>query len=282
MMRISDAKKQKLDNRTQKKLFFCFFCFILCFLLFYCAVEAIAHGWQELKGEHFIVYFLQDTKFAKKVLNKAEEHYSKIADDLGYARHSNFWVWNKRVKIYIYPDGDSYLSYVTEHDYAAWSVGLANYKKKEIISYVQSGGFLDGVLPHEITHLIFRDYVGQENIPIWIDEGVAQWEEKGKRQLVKKKMREMLQCHKPIPIERMTMLNIGECKNKVIVELYYVQAVSLIDFLITQYGSDNFIFFCRHLRGGKDINEALKFTYPTSIRNLDVLEDKWLKYLQEE
>ena len=284
MMQMSEIRNQRSDNRTQRNLFsvFCSFFSVLCLLLLCCASEAVAQDWQELKGEHFIVYFLQDNDFAKDVLNKAGEYYNKIAGDLGYARHSNFWAWDKRVKIYIYPDSDSYLSYATTHGHPTWSVGLADYAKKEIISYVQSRGFLDGVLPHEITHLIFRDYVGQKDIPIWIDEGVAQWEEKGKRRLIKIKMRELLRYHEPIPIERMMTLNIGRIDNETIVELFYVEAVSLVDFLITEHGADNFIFFCRQLRDGKDVNEALKFAYPLSIRDVNMLQNKWIEYLQKE
>jgi len=253
-----------------------------CLLTLCCAVEAIAENWKELKGEHFIIYFVRDRRVAGDTLNKAEKYYKKIADELGYARYSDFWAWDRRVKIYIYPDRDSYRSFVEAHGHARWSVGIASYENREIISYAQSEEFLDSILPHEITHLIFRDYVGQRNIPIWIDEGVAQWEEKGKRQQVKRKIKELLQIHSPIPIERMMTLNIGKVKNEAIVELYYVEAVSLVDFLIGKYGVDNFIFFCRQLRDGKDVNEALRFAYPTSIRNIDELQTKWLKYLKEE
>ena len=263
---------------SKLKIFFLLSCLlILCY-----AAESIAENWQKLKGEHFIIYYVRDSRFAQDTLNKAEDYYNKIADELGYARYSEFWAWERRVKIYIYPDRDSYSSYVKAGDHPTWSVGIAKYETKEIISFAQSRGFLDGVLPHEITHLIFRDYVGQRNIPVWIDEGVAQWEEKGKRKLVKRKMRQLLQFHDPISIERMMTLNIGEIKNEVIVELYYVEAISLVNFLITEYGADNFIFFCRQLRDGKNVNEALKFAYPTSIRDVNTLQTKWLEHLLKE
>lgn len=276
-----DVRKQRLDLRSPKSLLFlaCFLCFVFCLLSFIAPV--VAENWDKAKGEHFIVYHTGSRRSAREVLDKAEEYYKKIADDLGYARHSNFWAWENRVAIYIYSDREAYLSYIKANNYATWSVGMARYKEKEIISYDQSRGFLDATLPHEITHLIFRDYVGEENIPIWIDEGVAQWEEKGKRQVVRKKMQKLLQHHNPIPIERMMILDVGRIENEVVIELFYVEAVSLIDFLITEHGADNFIFFCRHLRDGKDINEALTFTYPTSIRSVKVLQEKWLKNLQE-
>ena len=253
---------------------------IIFLLASFCPIEASAASWQMLKGEHFIVYFLKDTRWAKEILNKAEDYYNKIADDLGYTRYSEFWAWDNRVKIYIYPDRDSYISYVDANDYAKWSSGMVKYEEKEIISYAQSEEFLRSTLPHEITHLIFRDYVGERNIPVWIDEGVAQWEEEWKREFVKRKMKKLLEAHEPIDMGRMMMLQIGLVDNEAIVELYYVQAISLVDFLITEHGGKNFIFFCRYLRDGKDLNEALKFTYPTSIRSVDILMEKWLEYME--
>lgn len=255
---------------------------LICLLVFFSATDVFAQRWKEIKGKHFIVYFLRDRDNAEDVLEKSEEYYNKIAEDLGYARHSNFWAWSKRVKIYIYPDKDAYIAFAKANNHALWSSGLANYERKEIISYAHSREFTEGVLPHEIAHLIFRDYVGEGNIPIWIDEGVAQWEEKGKRQFVKAKMRELLKYHEPIPIDRMMILKIGLIDNETIVELFYVQAVSLIDFLITEHGPDNFVFFCRQLRSGKDVNEALRFAYPVSIRDKKTLEAKWLRYLRKE
>lgn len=80
----------------------------------------------------------------------------------------------------------------------------------------------------------------------------------------------------------MMIMDIGRINNETIVELFYVEAVSLVDFLITEYGSERFISFCRQLRDNKNMDEALKFTYPTSIRNAKTLQEKWLKYLQKE
>lgn len=257
-------------------------CALVSALWFLCSINAAtAQDWQELKGEHFIVYFIEDMNFARKTLNRAEDYYKQIADDLAYARHSNFWQWGNRVKIYIYPDGDSYRAFLEAHDLPRWSIGLANYRDKEIISFSHSEKFLDSILPHEMTHLIFRDYVGIKNIPIWIDEGVAQWEEKDRRQFAKRKIKKLLETHSPIPIERLNKLNVGAAKNTAIVELFYVEAVSLVNFLITEYGGERFIFFCRQLRDGKDMDEALKFAYPTFIRSTKELETKWLEYLQE-
>jgi hypothetical protein len=253
---------------------------LVCLVTFSYLIVAFDDGWEELKGDHFLIYYTRGKKFAKTTLDKAEDYYKKIADDLGYARHSDFWSWDNRVKIYIYPSSKAYLSYVKSMGYAEWSVGFADYSKKEIVGYHQSRQFLDTTLPHELTHLMFRDYVGRRNIPMWIDEGVAQWHEKGKRNIVNKRLREVLKHHSSISMDRMMSINIGAADNEFIVDLYYLQAVSIIDFMVSRYGSDKFIYFCRQLRDGKDTDDALKFVYPTSLRSAEDLEREWLKYLQ--
>ena len=211
------------------------------------------------------------------MLRKAEEYYKQIGDELGYARYSNFWQWDNRVKIYIYANQEEFLKATGRQK---WSHGVADYEKKEIRSYVWKEGFLESLLPHEIAHLIFRDYVGfKGEIALWLDEGVAQWQEPAKRAIVKEAMKNALLQKKGYALKDLTEIDIRSVSYAPAVELFYIQAMSVIDFLINKQGSDVFIFFCRQLRDGKGLDEALKFTYPTSIRNLNELEEQWKEYI---
>jgi len=260
-----------------------------------------APEWHELGKDHFIVYFTQDEEFAKEVLDKAELYYVRIASDLGYSRYSEFWTWDNRVKIYIYPDHDSYLQVA---NIPGWSEGLADYKNKRIISYTHGEGFLDGILPHEIAHLIFRDFVGfKGEVPVWLDEGVAQWSEPLKRQMVDIVSKRFLSSRAFFSLADMVNLDIRKVKANSIVKIhsilnkdgkrdflslngdtvvtvYYVEAVSLVGFLVEEYGANSFTDFCRQLRDGKSLEEALKFAYPMDITSLDALENNWLEYLE--
>lgn len=277
--------------------------FLISFLLFYLsclpAVKPSPIEWKELKSGHFIVYFTEDEKFAREALEKSEVYYQRIARDLGYARYSEFWTWDKRVKIYIYPDEHSFLAATSQ---PKWSQGMADYANKKIISYAWSQMFMDALLPHEITHLIFRDYVGfKGEIPLWLDEGVAQWQEEKKRKEIKHIARQLYKKNELISLEDMMTLDIRLVSEGVstvralqsdnekpkfvfvssekLVQLYYTQAVSLVVFLIEEYGSSRFINFCRQLRDGKALDDALRFTYPLEIRSLKELEREWKKYL---
>jgi hypothetical protein len=266
------------------------------------ATTLIAQDWQELKGEHFVVYFTQDKVFASQVLRKAERDYGRIASDLGYARYSNFWTWANRVRIYIYPDHASYLEGSGQPE---WSEGMADYKNKEILGYSGSEDFLISILPHEMAHLIFRDFVGfKGEVPLWLDEGVAQWEEEISRDRIKGIARENLRRGTLLSLKDMMNLDIRLIKDidkihvrstsiddqpgfliidgKSLVNLYYLQSAALVGFLIERYGADSFTDFCRQLRDGKGLEVALRSVYPVHLRSIDELEEKWRKYVGEE
>ncbi len=249
----------------------------LC-LIFAGVAFSQSFDWQEVRGDHFIVFFQkQYESFAKDVLRYSERYYNDIATDLGYARYSNFWQWDKRVKIFIYPDKDAFLGATGQ---PSWSTGNANYITKQISGFSGSSEFMVSVLPHEIAHLIFRDFVGfKGQIPLWLDEGVAQWQERQKRRLVKYYARVLYEDKKLMPLKRLTSLDVRLVPEGDEAENFYIQAASLVGFLIEKYGTDNFVNFCRQLRDGKTLDEALRFTYPTQTRDLSELETNWLKYV---
>lgn len=270
--------------------------------MFSAVTVSLAQDWQELKGEHFIVYFIQDKPFASNVLHKAEREYGRIATDLGYARYSNFWTWENRVKIYIYFDHRSFLEASGQPE---WSHGMADYKSKKILGYAGSEEFLTSVIPHEIAHLVFRDFVGfKGEVPLWLDEGVAQWEENINRQWIKKIASEYLKKGTLLSIKDMMDLDVRLIKDtdkihlrstslagqpgiliidgKNLANLYYLQSASLVGFLIERYGSDKFTDFCRQLRDGKELEGALHSAYPVHFPGINELENKWVGYLKEE
>ncbi len=253
------------------------FLFSLSFYLYPFAFNLGADDWQELKGDHFIIFHANNEKFSKEVLSASEKYYKKIAEDLGYARYSNFWQWDNRVKIYIYPTEADYLKATGE---PAWSKGLAKYDEKEIITFAWNEEFTNALLPHELTHLIFRDFIGfQGEAPLWLDEGVAQWEEPAKRAIAQDVARYLLESGKAFTIRALTSMDIRGSKDEEKVKYFYMQSVTLIDFLVARYGASSFTEFCRQLRDGKSLEEALTFAYPTSIRSLDDLEKQWMKYV---
>lgn len=264
--------------------------------------QVLAGDWQELKGEHFIVYYKQSDEFARNVLNKAEDCYRFSAQDLGYSRVSDFWTWNKRVKIYIYNDHESFLTATSQ---PSWSQGSADYTNKMISSYAWSDGFLESLLPHEITHLVFRDFVGfKGEVPLWLDEGVAQWEEQPKRKALRRVAKDYLANKRFYSLSQLMRMDhaalnkkadigpaaqnsntsvsqTGQQKDDAEITTFYIQSASLVGFLVERYGSESFTVFCRQLRDGKSLEEALNFSYASYMKNINELEKKWMDFYAE-
>ena len=265
------------------------------------AAAADQSSWKELKGTHFIVYFTGEESFARDVLNSAERYYTRIAGELGYARYQDFWTWEKRCKIYVYPDHGSFLKSTGG---AEWSHGLAEYNTKTIYSYAWHEGFLDSLLPHEIAHLIFRDFIGfKGEVPLWLDEGVAQWEEEAKRPQMKAMVKQLYEKEGLLTVKDMMKLDIRRLKDKEgvyvraaltkdgspgavflgsdnLVNTYYLQSVSMVGFLIEKFGGEPFTAFCRELRDGEPLEQALKSAY-TTITTIAEFEKRWKEYLDQ-
>ncbi len=293
----------------------------LILILFFLLISsfAFAQNWQEMKSEHFVLFYASGTSpvnstdssggaisaedFGKDVLYKSEGYYEKIAADLGYQRSSEFWTWDKRVKIYIYSDQEAFLKTA---NHPAWAGGMADYDNKAIISYLGSKDFTVTILPHEIAHLIFRDFVGfKGQVPLWLDEGVAQWTEIEKRMKIKKLVKEMLVDDKLLTVEYMMNFSLNSFNNgdKVyiiptrtmrgekktffltgnnIITTFYIEAVSLVGFLIERFGKLEFTNFCRALRDGKGVEEALSAVYSSRLRNLEDFEKEWRDYVEND
>jgi len=269
-------------------------------MFFFLPANSWAQGWEELKGDHFIVFYRENKNFAGRTISKAEESYQKIAHDLGYARYSKFWGWENRVKIYLYADKTSYLSSTGS---PAWTEGLANYKDRLIASYAGSVDFLESVLPHEIAHLIFRDFVGfQGDVPVWLDEGIAQWWTKGiKDQSIHEQVKRLFDKDALLSIEDITLFDPRKIregmpyikkvtakdgkpamlilKHEQLILTFYVQAASLVGFMRERYGADRFTRFCRELRDGKTLDKALQGAYGEYFSDIYGLEKAWRRFL---
>lgn len=261
-------------------------CLALFFLISYavCLPQGLTEEtWREEKGEHFIIMYplKVERPWARKVLNEAERDYDRIADKIGYTRYKDFWTWEDRVQILIYAD---HQAFVEKTGRPQWAEGftprdLNLFENRVIVTYKQETGFLNGVLPHEITHLILRDFVGSDKqIPVWFDEGVAQLQEDKKQFQADLAMRLLVRQKQYFSVNKLFQFDVQQADAQK-VGLFYLQSVSIVDFLIKRYGSSRFGDFCKNLRDGYEFEEALRKAYTNMIDSISQLEDKWVDYL---
>ncbi len=244
-------------------------------------------GWQALKGDHFVVLYpsSSDEELAHEILDHAENDYTGIADDIGYARYQNFWTWNNRVKIILFDDQASYSEQTGQ---PPWSQGFASihsdlFKSRIIVTFKDQPSFTQVLLPHEITHLILHDFIGfDRTFPRFFDEGVAQLEQKDDSLSHMDILAGMISQGVIIPLPDLLHYDLLAHRDDArSVEIFYVESLYIVDFLVKTYGKDAFKELCRLMRDGKDFEQALKEAYYPTIDSMQTLQEKWSAYAKQ-
>ncbi len=248
---------------------------IILSILFFPSAQAGSNElWQVKKSTHFKVYYRSDPEnYVDDVLEKAEEYYDTITENLGFRRF-NFWTWDNACTINLYSSREDYLVSTKQPE---WSGGSANVRKRRIDTFFYAKGFLETTLPHEMTHLIFREFVGYDRwLPLWLDEGIACSQEKDggqytaiARVLVKTSM--FIQLDKLTEITKPGLF---------MPEVFYAESAAVVRFLMQEYGKEKFIDFCRALRDNK-LNKDWKsfFIEIYGFKNITDMGERWKAYL---
>lgn len=253
---------------------------IFCLLLLLLVSNVRAdEPWLTTKSRHFIIYYQPgvDDDFLDEAIYYAEKYYNDITDGLGFTRY-DYWLWEKRAKIYFYKDQ---ASYIKGTNMPGWSGGRAIYGPKIIETFPWARGFFSQLLPHELGHIIFREFIGTEvQIPLWFEEGVASAQEglllRRRRQAI---LITAFQNSSLLSLEQLSAMDVRTQADKNAVNLFYAQGESVVRFLIERYGSYGFVGFCRAIRDDKDFFKALHRAFPR-YTNLKELDDDWRYYLR--
>ncbi len=234
----------------------------------------------QLRSTHFIVNYQNGIGwfYANEIKKKAEEFYRKITQEFGLVR-DKLWLWDNRAKIFIAKDKKEYLKNFNCPD---WSAACVDYEAKKIFTYPGQNDFIP-ILAHELTHIIFREYITRQTLPLWLDEGMAIYIE---AQLAKADYRQsfywvqkMIKDNNFIPFNELMNLSALALKGKPssYVEAFYLQSFSIVNFLIEEYQKHHFSELLWRFKGEKDIEKALARTY-YHFRNIDALEREWKKF----
>lgn len=257
-----------------KKLFlvvlFCFFAASLTF--------AKSDGWHKFDSRYFIIYYKNaPLDFVESVSDTASELYNEIPRNLGFIRYDS-WTYDNRAAIYIYDDQQEYQTHAKNME---WSGGSANIAQKEIHTFPSAAGFFDSTLPHELAHIIFREFIGNAQVPLWLDEGVAMYQEKAKRWGANKVVMKAIKAGTFIPLSGLTANRLSSEKSEEIINIFYAESASIVYYMIVELGEARFENFCRKLKDGVAFEEALDKNYGR-FRNMQDLNDRWVDYLKSQ
>ncbi|MCF7887299.1 MAG: hypothetical protein K9L71_02670 [Candidatus Omnitrophica bacterium] len=229
--------------------------------------------WQIRKSKHFIIYYKEASSgYVNNLVSKAEYYYKNIVHSLGY-KGFDFWTWENRCEIYLYPSRKAYLAVSGANE---WSRAHVKVKEKQINTYIGQDAFFDIILPHELGHIIFREFVGfDKKLPLCLDEGLACFQEVDNFRR-KKIATEIVKRSLYLSLDKIFKVGRPDFQTTKPV-IFYSQCFSVIDFLLKRYGRSNFTAFCRKVRDGENWKDALLDIYP--IKDLTDLENKWINFL---
>ncbi|OGR96051.1 MAG: hypothetical protein A2V88_13410 [Elusimicrobia bacterium RBG_16_66_12] len=236
------------------------------------AYPGLDAGYNETQGLHFQVK-AYGIDVVRAVSDKAEESYNRIMTDTGLYSFKPRGMY----QIVVYGTQDEFRKKTGQPD---WSAGVA--VGNAIYTYVSPR--LEGVLSHEMTHLIWFEFMGgrltQEHR--WINEGLAVFEEakavdpRGGASLFGS-LRQTLRSS-PIPMDQMMRL-VPATERAYEVSLWYAQAEDMVRFLIQRGGRIGFSQFLTALRDGKDLDRAVSEGFPGQWRALEDFDLQWRRSL---
>jgi len=255
---------------------------IISMIVLMCVVGAsavFAEKWKAYKRLHFIVYYKNAPfDFVESVEKSSGQYYLEITDNMGFTRYKG-WNWDERAKIYIYDNADDY---VKTGKQAGWSHGVASPRDKVVRTFPSAHGFFDSTLPHELGHIIFREFIGfKARIPSWFEEGVAMYQEKARRWGAHDTVRQAIEDGTFKSLDELSITSLRYRSSKELINLFYAESASVVNFLITEYGKQRFVRLCRKLKDGDRFSWALDSVY-VRFKNVDDLNKAWVKYLENE
>jgi len=230
--------------------------------------------WFLKETEHFSIFYT-DLAQAKIVSDKAEYYFEKIAYDLGYEDQMK---WKAKCQVYIVESVDKWKPFLKKIGFNPELVGgfVPNFKEREMFLCVLSDGYLAVTFPHELTHLIFKDIAGKSTIPLWLNEGLANYEAS-----VTSVSNELLVKY----IKRGSHILLGDLlrmsypEGKKMRELFYAQSEKLVEFLITQHGRKKFRRFCDLILKDRSFKDSLFSSYKEDFEDIEDFNIQLIEYI---
>jgi hypothetical protein len=219
---------------------------------------------------------------AQNLAKWANNYYKHFIKTLKYGG-----ILKAKCHIYIYPTREVYLKILRGGGFQVeWSSGIhferTHNSPPLVLSYKQDD-LLTKILPHELTHAIFKEFLNPVDInidiPLWANEGLAVYVEKDK--LFKAQIKKYVLKKQFLSLEELLSMD-DYPRDEAKLNLFYLQAPSLVDFLISQYGGDKFLSFIKKIANRKmDPKVALQKTYYGKIKDLEDLSSRWQKFIRQ-
>lgn len=230
--------------------------------------QGLDPGGQREQALHFLVHAYR-TERAREIAAWAEEDYQRIMRDSGLYSFKPSGLY----ELVVYAGREEF-SVKTEQPEWSGGVTVGN------AIYAYEGRHLRGTLAHEMSHLIFNEFMGDAgHAHRWLNEGLAVYEEvqSAPPELRDAWERRMDQARgNPLPFRQMREL-VPASERERLVGQWYPQVGSVVGFLIQKGGSLGLAQLLAALRDRVPLEAAFSASFPGLWADLTALENAWRK-----
>ena len=132
------------------------------------------------------------------------------------------------------------------------------------------------MLPHELTHVIHREYVREDtHLPRWLLEGLACANEFSGKDRRFGLAQSALATNRLIPLSRLTAF--GSYPHGATVSLFYAESLTLVEFILDRFGHEGLAQLHKKLRGTEEFDKLVKRAFEMEF---DEFEREWLDYIR--
>lgn len=235
------------------------------------AYPGLDAGSGQLDSMHFTVH-AYGSQVVQETSNLCEQSYSTVMTDTGLISFLPRGLY----QIVVYGSQDEYRKKTGQPD---WSAGVTI--GNSIYTYYSP--VLNGVLAHEMTHLIWFEYMNGRlsDQQRWVNEGLAVYEEAKARNHGYELFGGLLVTLRTAPIPMDQLQNMAPNTERAYdASLWYAQSESLIRFMIERGGRIGFGAFLGAIQQGQNFDAAIYTAYPGQWHTLGDFYNDWKRSLQ--
>lgn len=129
---------------------------------------------------------------------------------------------------------------------------------------------LEITLKHELCHLMLHNYIEQENLPKWLNEGISQWTSGGIAEIVIGEKRDVLK--QAVLNEKLIgLMDLSEHfpEDEMSFLLSYEESKSIVEYIIREFGTSGLLNVLSFLEKGADIDTAISEGISISYSELE-------------
>ncbi len=242
------------------------------FLILFVVLQAPS-DWSEYKTEHFHVYYQPGSEnLLENIVPHLEPELSRIGKQLDSYPSGP-------IKLVLAPDPRSFME-MQGGGISPWVSGMAYPSRSTIMVRPLRGreirhSSINGVISHEISHIVLHHKMGELSPPKWVDEGVAVFMGSETFWSRSNRLMPIALTGRHIPFKA---LHSSFPRDPDGAATAYAQSGSFVSFLYNEYGPASFLDFLDRVKAGAETEAALQASFNLPLSQL---EKAWLKEVKK-